>query len=94
MRKRTMVTGGGRGAGTGGKKNVLGEELYSPREADLALSDRGLTLGGGAVPFFFSDGFAVHVTLVITVAVAVLLSFLFSGPLSLGGVMLRCVVSV
>ena len=38
-----------------------GAALYSPREATLALSDRGLmtTVGGGAVPFFFFDGFVV-----------------------------------
>jgi len=65
--------------------------LYSPRKATLVLSDRGLTLGGGAVPFLFSDGFAV--ALVITITVVVFLSFLFLRPLSSGGVALRCVIS-
>jgi len=62
----------------------------------LALSGRGLTFGGVTVSFFFSNSFAVDVALVITVviAVAALLSCLFSRPLSSGSVALHCVISV
>ena len=45
-----MVTGGGQGAGAG--SDFLGAALHSPREATLVLSNRGLTLSGGPVPFF------------------------------------------
>ena len=61
------------------KKLFLGAALYSPQEAILVLSERGLAPDGGAVPILFSIGFAVAVALVITVAVAVLLSFFFRG---------------
>jgi len=47
--------------GAGGEF-IFGEAaLYSPQEATLALSNRGLmaTVGGGAVPFLLSSGFAV-----------------------------------
>jgi len=74
----------------------LGAALYFPREMTLALSGRGLTFGGVTVSFFFSNSFAVDVALVITVviAVAALLSCLFSRPLSSGSVALHCVISV
>jgi len=71
----------------------LGGGVGLPTGGDLLLSDRGIgVFGGGAVPFLFSDGFAIAVAFVI--AVAVLLSFLFSRPLSLGGVALCCVISI
>ena len=61
----------------------------------MALSDPGLaTLGEAPSLFFFSDGFAVDVAFVITVALAVLLSFLFSRPLSLSSIASYCIISV
>jgi len=49
--------------------------LYSPQEATLALSDRGLmaTVGGVVVPSFLSDSFDVAVTLFLFLLLLLLL---------------------
>ena len=61
----------------------FGGSVGLPTGGDLSLSDRGIgEFGGGAVPFVFSDDFAVAVSVdfVIAADVAVLLSYLFSWP--------------